>query len=300
MGWFTRGSGESRKTAALLTEITELAIMRFAVLGVTARVAEGTAGMDTELVTDDGNRYPLHNLMARARAGRLADVMRLVIDHVTALVDAANESALVGPAEELSDEQWTDLVRVRLMPEEAATSVGATYPRPVAGGLVAMLCLDYPTHVSFLGDGPLVGRDLDALAATGLAAVMAEPVGSITEIEPGIWVLDGESPYTATKVLDLGRLIGTLLPEAPLGVAFGVPHRHVIIAHVVTGRESIQQIARLTAMTASLAGPDAPGGGLHASSFYWRDGVIEPAATQGADGSIGVDGSGRLGELLAG
>jgi hypothetical protein len=296
MGWFAGKRNEGDRSRAFLQAIIDMAVFRFGELGWTVAVAEGTSGMGTELEAANGNRYPLHILMARAAAAPREEVAKLVTDHVTALVDAANEMALALPTAELSNAQWRELVRVRIMPREAATAIAATYPRPVADDLVVMLCLDYPTHVSFLGDGSFGTQNLDELAAVGLASVMAEPIDSVTEVEPGIWMIEGESPYIASKVLDLGALVGTVLPDAPYGVVFAVPHRRAILAHVVTGADSMQEAARLATMAVANSGDEAPGGGLSPLGFFWHGGTIDVAARRRGDGTVLFQG--RFGDLM--
>lgn len=296
MAWFSSRSRDRRRESALVEEIVELATMRFAVLQHPVCVLDGTSGPDVVLVDGAGRRYPLFNLVGQARAARLADVMRLVIDHVTALVEALQAA----PTESLDDADWLEMVRVRLMPAEAAAAIGAEYPARVGRDLVVMLCLDYPTHISYLADPALGGRDVDELVATGLAAVLAEPFDAVTEFRPGVWHLTGESPYTATRALGMQHLVGSVLPAAPHGVIFGTPHRHSIIAHVLDGSDLVQAVSAVSMLVTANAGEGAPGGALSATTYYWCDGVVDEVGSIAGDGTLRIDASGRVGRMLEG
>jgi hypothetical protein len=101
MGWFTRKSDGQDRRAAFLRDITDMAVCRFGALGCTVAVVPGTSGAETVLVAENGSRYPLHALMARALTAQQADLTRLVTDHVSALVDEADESTSAGASAEL-------------------------------------------------------------------------------------------------------------------------------------------------------------------------------------------------------
>jgi hypothetical protein len=285
VAWFKKKPSEPERLAGLADEVCETAIARFAALGVPVTVLDGTSGMDVILVSDSGS-YPLHNVIARALAGNLDAVNDLVVTHVDRLVEAR----ATPDADALTDADWFDRVRVRLMPIAATVELPADYARRIAEDFVVMLCLDYPTHVSFLSDGTLGGRDPQALASVGLSSVMDEPVESVEELRPGIWLLQGESPYTATKVLGMQRLIGTALPDAPHGVLFGIPNRHVIIAHPVAEEDSVQAIATLASLVVASATDSAPGGALSTSLYFWHEGEIDVVGRFN-DGGLEIDGS---------
>jgi hypothetical protein len=294
VAWFKKKPSELERLAGLADEVRDTAIRRFAERGRPVTLVDGTSGMEAVLATADGYSYPLHNLISMVMAGRLDDVQPRVIAHVDGLMDAAAAPS----SDELSDADWFTLVRVRLMPNDAATTVSADYARRVAEDFSVMLCLDYPTHVSFVSGGTLGDRDPDALASVGLASVMEEPVDRVAEIDPGVWLIEGQSPYTATKVLGMQHLVGSVLPAAPNGVVFGVPHRHAIVAHAVMGVEAVQAIASLASLVRGNATDSAPGGELSTSLYFWHEGVIDVVGRVGESGRMEIDGSGRLGAIL--
>ena len=294
MAWFKKKPTDLERLAGLADEVRDTAIRRFAQRGRPVALAEGTSGMEAELVTADGYTYPLHNLITMVMAGRLDDVKHRVFAHVDGLMDAAAAPS----TEELSDADWFTLVRVRLMPNEAAATVSADYARHVTEDFSVMLCIDYPTHVSFVSGGTLGDRDPDALAAVGLASVMEEPIDRVVELESGVWLIEGQSPYTATKVLGMQHLIGSVLPAAPNGVVFGVPHRHAIVAHAVVGPDAVQALSALASLVRGNATDSAPGGALSTSLYFWHEGVIDLVGRVGGDSRMEIDGSGRLGAIL--
>jgi hypothetical protein len=296
VSWFKKKPNESERLADIVDEVEVVAMLRFGAHGLPVTVLEGTAGVNTVLVSASGSQYPLNNLILRSFAAPPNEVMELVTGHVDALVAA--EAA--PDVETLSDAQLLDLTRVRLMPADAAAAIGANYARRVTDDFAVMLCVDYPSHLSYLSDEALGGKDPDELAAAGLAAVMAEPVQSVEQIEPGIWLLQGESPYTATKVLGFEHLVGFVLPAAPHGVVFGVPHRHAIVAHVVRDLDAVKAVSSLAALIAANATDNAPGGALSTSLYYWHEGMIDVVGAIGESGTMQVDGSGRFGTVLQG
>lgn len=296
MAWFKKKPTELERLASIADDVQLIAMRRFGARGMPVTVADGTSGVDAVLTTASGDQYPLHNLISRAIAGNLDDVPRLVTHHVDGLVDAA----AAPDSDELSDADWLENVRVRLMPAGAATAIGAGYARAFAGGLVELLCLDYPTHISYLSDTALEGRDPVELAAAGRAAVVAEPVGRTLEVEPGVWLVEGNSPYTATKAVAFEHLVGSVLPAAPHGVVFGVPHRHMIVAHAVHGIDSVAAVSKLAKFVVANAVDSAPGGALSSSIYFWYEGTVDVMGWVEDDGSTTISGDGRFGEVLAG
>jgi len=294
VAWFKKKPSDLERLAGLADEVRDTAIRRFAQRGRPVALVEGTSGIDAELVTADGYTYPLHNLITMVMAGRLDDVRQRVVAHVDGLMDAAAAPS----TEQLSDADWFNLVRVRLMPNDAAATVSADYARHVTEDFSVMLCIDYPTHVSFVSGGTLGDREPDALASVGLASVMDEPIDRVVELEQGVWLVEGQSPYTATKVLGMQHLVGSVLPAAPNGVVFGVPHRHAIVAHAVVGADAVQALSALASLVRGNATDSAPGGALSSSLYFWHEGVIDVVGRVGASGAMEIDGSGRLGAIL--
>jgi len=205
---------------------------------------------------------------------------------------------------ELSADEMQSRVRVRILPTDLAAHLGLDYAREVAPGLVASLCVDFPDHVESLPSVAVAAHDEQALFSAGFLNTMAEKLDLVSELEPGIYQLVGDSVFTASKVLGMDRLYGNALPAAPNGVLFGIPHRHLIIAHVLEGAEAIQAVTTISSAVAHFADDEGTGGPLSTDTYFYRDGLIDVVSTQDAEGKTHVNGSGRFGlalqELLAG
>jgi hypothetical protein len=279
--------------------VTAFSIARLKALDIDADVKPGTAGFETELVDTDGRVYNLQPLFQRVSSLPPAGINPLVVEYIDALVDALGGP----PSTELTDEQLLERIRVRLQPEGIAKEPGFSYARPVTTGLVAVLCIDHPATIEYVNDEFLVGRNVVQLFNAGFTNVMAEPIEHTSEPMPGITRFIGDL-FTATKALGMSQLIGSVLPAAPHGVLFAIPHRQVLFAHVLTGATAIQAVDDLGVLVRGNIGEDAPGGVLAPYIFYWRDSVIDVVAGFTAEGKLQVDGSGRFGtrlqELLAG
>ena len=278
------------------TNIVALAQLRLSAHGITTEVAEGTSGVDTVLVDEQGRAFPLRNLMAHLvpLSPQTDEYHEYLMTHVDSIVAAMAEP----PATELSDAEWLKRVRIRVLPSDAREELPAHYAQTVTPELIAVLCIDNPTSITFVKDADLAGRDVRASFDAGFRNVMAEPIDENAEVAPGVQLLAGESIFIASKVVGIASLIGTVLPEAPNGVIVGVPFRNVLFAHVVTGAASVGSIGELAGMVARGASDDAPSGPLSASIYYWRDGVFENIGGPDSTGKIHIRPSDRLMAVL--
>jgi hypothetical protein len=273
--------------------VTAFSIARLKALDIEADVKPGTAGFETALVDTEGREYTLTELFGRVASLPPETLNPIVVEYIDALVDAMG-----GPSStELSDEQLTERIRVRLQPEAITQEPGFSYARPVARGLVAVLCIDHPATIEYVTDDFLEGRNVVQLFNAGFVNVMAEPIEHTSQPVPGVTRLIGDL-FTATKALGMSQLIGSVLPVAPHGVLFTVPHRQVLFAHAVTGPATVQAIDDLGVLLRANIGEDAPGGALGTFIYYWRDSVIDVVAGFNAEGKLQVDGSGRFGTRL--
>ena len=294
MGLFTRRKGQL--VNGDVDRIIDLVSARFVSSGVAVEVAEGTAGIDTILLAADGTQYPLYNIITRALAlpRDSAEYHEAIDGHVKGLV-----AAIGNPVHSsLSEAEFEAVVRVRLAHESIRQMLPLSYARPFAGDLIVALCLDTPTTVEYVSDETLEGRDVERLYQVGLANALAEPLLGVQEVAPGVVVLEGESFFTASKAVDFEQLLGSVLPASPYGVVFGVPHRHLIVAHVLSGPESITAIGSVAQLTAMQAGEGAPGGPLSAHLYYWHDGDVEVAGGASAEGAIEIRPSERFMAVL--
>lgn len=295
MGIFSRKRPDD-EAAVTPEQIAGLAVQRFAEHRIDVRVDPATSGNRSELVDATGGRFPLHNLIVSIpeTGVDLARVVAAVDAHVDSLV-----GGLRAPnAQELSHDDLLWLVRVRLMPEAAREQMSMSYARSVVPGLIAVLCVDHPSHVEYLSDDALQGRDVEELFARGLRNVIEEPFGADEEVAPGVRLLAGNSFFTASKVIGMSQLAESVFAPAPHGVVFAVPHRHVIYAHVVTAENVLTAVNAIASLAAENAGEDAPGGPLSSSAYYWRGGVTEVLSVVTDDGRIHVLAEGRFVEML--
>jgi hypothetical protein len=273
-----------------------LAGIRFGAHGIATTVMPGTSGVDTVLVDDTGQQFPLQNLISAlvSVSPQTDEFHERLIGHVDAVV----EGMAGPPITELSDEDWEQRVRIRLLPESARVDLPANYAQQVVPGLIAVLCIDSPRSVAFVADPHLEGRNVRALFDAGFRSVMAEPVDENEEIAPGIRVIAGSSMFIATKMIGIRSLIGSVIPDAPFGVIIGVPHRHLIVVHVLTGAASAPVIGQLAGIVAAQANDEAPGGPLSNAVYYWRDDVFEPIGGPDETGKIHIWPTDRLMTVL--
>lgn len=288
-----------RSGLEVVMAVTAFATTRLKALGIEADVKPGTDGVDTVLVDTQQREYALRTLYARAAVLPPTAINPVVVEYIDALVDSMG-----GPAtSELTDQEVLERVRVRLLPAGVAQQPGFTYARPFAEGLAVVLCIDHPATIEYVNDDFLAGRNLVQLFNSGFANVMAEPIEHVSEAAPGVTRLIGDV-FTATKALGMAQLIGSVLPAAPHGVLFAVPHRQVLYAHAVTGGDAVQAVNELGTFLKGNLDNEEAGGTLGPYLYYWLDSKIDVVAGFNAEGRLQVDGSGRfgtrLGELLAG
>jgi len=302
MGLFSRKkAGEDEPVAEPddfdpIDNIALLAMIRFRVRGLEVDVAEDSAGLDSALVDSSGtNRYALRGLIEQ--------MLPLSPDsdeyHATLLqsVDSMIDMIAAPSIASFTDDELAASVRIRLLPDSFPPA-RQEYAQRVAPGLVTVLCIDHPTSIAYINDSELAGRDVHALFDAGFRNVMAEPIDQVEEPVPGIHLLSGESLFIATKAIGLGSLLGTVLPPAPLGVIVGMPHRHAMFVHVLTGPESIDVLGRLASAVAASAAEQPEPARVSGSIYYWKDHVFEQAGGLGEDGSIHIWPSERLTAVL--
>ena len=252
--------------------------------------------MDTVLADGHGHQFPLRNLMAHLvpLSPDTDEYHEFLIAHIDSSVAAISGP----PVTELSDAEWFDRVRIRMLPAGARDELSATYAQNLTPGLEVVLCIDSPTSISYVSDADLAGRDVRASFDAGFRNVLAEPVDENMEIAPGVHMLAGDSMFMATKAIGLGSLAGSVLPEAPHGVIVGMPHRHLLLAHAVTGAASVTAIGELATIVAQQAGDDAPGGPLSSAVYFWKDDVFENVGGPDESGTIQIRPTDRLMAVL--
>lgn len=253
------------------------------------------------VVVDDAAAQPVDDAPAAAHAPIPAPTAAPG-ESVTPAPDAA--ASAPHPAAEsrgpqaLSTDELFAAVRVRLLPASSSAELGLAYARQVAPDLVAVLCVDYPDHIEYLTNEIVAANDATALFNAGYRSIMAEKFDVADEFSPGIWALVGDSHFTASKAMGLGQLIGSVLPAAPNGVLFAVPHRHMIFAHMVNAENTVQAVTTISGLAAQYAAEENVGGPISDSTYFYNDGVIDLVSYRTADGGVQVLGSSRFGEKL--
>ena len=189
------------------------------------------------------------------------------------------------------------LARIRLVPESARQVASIGYARPISSGLLAVLSTQTAPDI-YLTDEFLEGRNITELFDAAFGNTMAEPFDANEEVAPGVRALAGDSPFTASKAVGMGLLLGRDLPPARLGVVFGAPNRHVLYVHVVTGPDLIHAVNALANLVVANATDDASGGALSNLTYYWTEAGIEPIGFPNGDGKVQIEATGAFGRML--
>lgn len=296
MALFGRRRAKELDDSDPTTNIVMLAQLRLSAHGVSTDVLDGTSGVDTVLVDDKGRQFPLRNVMAHLVP--LSPETDEYHEYLMAHIDSTIEAMAEPPVSELSEEQWVERVRIRMLPIGAEEQIGASYAQRALPGIAVVLCIDNPASITYVSDADLEGRDVRASFDAGFRNVMAEPIEEHAEIAPGIHMLAGPSPFIATKAIGLGSLLGSVLPAAPHGVIVGMPHRHLLLVHAVTGAASVSAIGELATIVAQQATDDAPSGPLSRAVYFWKDDVFEEVGRPDDAGKIHIRPSERLMDIL--
>ena len=225
--------------------ITELARQSFAEQGIeTVPDGEGS------LVASDDRRYGLGNLATGAAVTARGDWPGLVDGHVFATL----------AVDRTPDPQSLDEIRSLVLPRlrlRADLPEGATYPTEVLPGVVALLAVDYPTHVSELLDDGLVTQlgGWSGIEPTALANLRALPplTHEVVAADPErdeahVHVLTSDDFFAPSRYLVLDELLPALGVEAPHGLLLVVPHRHLLALHVLAGPDVVMAMQLLLPM----------------------------------------------------
>lgn len=295
MGWFGR-----RRPDEATPSLVALAQRALAERGVETTV-EGPAGDlgEPRLIATDGQVFLLENLAAQVRGEPPADHADIVADHFDRMVEAYREP----PAEELAPDELRERIRLRLLPDDDAAPSDPTdlsYARPFAPGLVLGLCVDYPTMVTTIS-APSLDRltlGVDELFAIGQLNTDSEPVDEHTELAPGVFVVEGESLFVASKAVNLPAVFGS----APFGTVFAVPHRHLLLAVPLRDADSMRAVQTLAGMLVQVLTETErglPGGLLSPLLFFSRSGTVSAVSAFDAEtGAMRIEVDDRFQQAL--
>ncbi|MDH6182485.1 hypothetical protein M2152_002667 [Microbacteriaceae bacterium SG_E_30_P1] len=260
--------------------------------------SRGPLAVFADYVRDErGAEFGLYNIAARLRQLPREDWDATVRHHVGTMVASLTQMTDVP-----GDDQLLSMMRSRLMPAEFAPPEALrnySYARRVADDLVEVIMLDYPDTYASLTDEQAQRFSPDSMWGAARAGLSREPWGEIQTVEtPGgsFSVLMGDSPFTASRVLDLDEFMERLGELAPLGVVIGVPHRHQLVFHVlknVASIGSVNDVLRFTNLGFSDGiGPISP------HIYFWKDGALDRISSVNTEGGLAINVSGRFSEAV--
>lgn len=220
------------------------------------------------------------------------------VDQWPDLVDDCLERllrALTGGSPELDGptEQVLDRIYARLRPAKGHPDGWWTYARELAPGLLVVLALDHPDHITILNDDHVQRHGFDRLLDVGLDNLCGQLPETYAACD-GVYLLSG-SDHVGSTVLVMPWVVEAVTgaPDLPHGVLVAMPNRATLVFHVLRdgagARYALGEIARLAAEYYE----DTPGP-LSPKVYWWPpgSGVLEPVAHHAGDGD------GVLGEDL--
>ncbi|HSE10804.1 MAG TPA: hypothetical protein VLB29_19225 [Nocardioidaceae bacterium] len=273
-----------------------------------ARATFAEAGVEViphaqHLEASDGRQFGLWNLAAQcAQAPRGERQWREIVSaHV-----ATTLRGIEGPAvADLSDDEVLANVYLRVMGHTTLPPDWRqwySYARPLAGDLIELLALDLPDTVTLLGDEDVTRIGEERLREAGRRNLLRSPVESYEVAgEPGagaLHLVEGESFFTASKLLELGHLLQATWGkrDLPYGVVVSVPIRHMVAFHPIEGVDVLDAVQRLTGLTASMFN-DTPGG-VSPFVYWWRDGELTQISAFDDEDKLQVLVDGELSDVL--
>lgn len=283
MGWFGRKQDDGRDEHA--PSLVALAQRALAERGLETTV-EAPVGEQPRLVGTDGRVFLLENLASQVHGESPSVQADMVAEHFDRMIQAYSEPAV----EDLSADELRQRIRLRILSEHSGVASDPTdldYARPFAPGLVLGLCVDYPTMVSTLSGPTLLRLPLgtDELFALGQLNTDDEPVDEHAEIAPGVFLVEGESLFVASKAVNLPALFGA----AGFGTVFAVPHRHLLLAVPIRDASTITAVQTLAGLVVQVLADGAhgpPGGVLSPLLYFSRHGEV--SAVSGFDDETGA------------
>jgi len=179
---------------------------------------------------------------------------------------------------------------------------GHGYARELDGDLVEVLAVDLPESVTVLPTEDVERLGEDALRAAGRENLLREPIESHEVLAapdgPAVHVVEGESFFTASKLLVLDDVLRRTIGERelPYGVLVSAPVRHLLAFHPIEDIGVIQAVNRMAAFTASVYSDGA--GAVSPYVYWWRDGDLIQLTALDDDGQVHVVAGGEFTEVL--
>ena len=255
MGFFRRRSSDTPTPVpdpvfpALSTDDVAW-IRRTAGAVLAARGVEATLESDGATFTAaDGYRISLDNAVATCAALPREEWVGYLEQHFGAMAGATALPRI----EDLTPEQLRAQIRTRILPTNALGSAEidlSGYARPVADGLWAVLCVDFPETVSYVSPATAARLpDLDEAFRIGQTNTDAEPIDDVHHYDNGLIGVSGESVFIASKAMNPAALLAqTVGHDAPHGIVFAVPDRSSVLLHVIEDIGAVEAIGSLAAV----------------------------------------------------
>ena len=252
---FLRRRGESPSSARPDAVFPQLAAPDTAWIRQTAHRVLTDNGLEVALEADgatfvaaDGYRITLDNVVATCTRLPREQWGAYIADHYRQVA----RSVALPAVGDLSIDEIRTRIRTRLIPPEALSMAGvdmSAYARPVADGLWAVLCVDFPHVVSYVSSEDAAALpDLDGLFRLAQANTDAEPIDRIEHLADDIVAVSGDSVFVASTVLNPAALVArTMRRDAPNGVVFIVPDRSRVLLHVIDDVFAVEAMESLAA-----------------------------------------------------
>ncbi|MDR3361032.1 MAG: hypothetical protein LBO20_10430 [Bifidobacteriaceae bacterium] len=262
--------------------IWELLSAAFARHGIGLRVTAGEDGL-TALLPGGRTLQPDH-LMSMARQTDPGDWPELVSEWTRHVLASLRRPE----APELGAEELRSRIRTRVVSSLFDGLADFPYSSLVFPGVGRVLCLDFPESITWLR-GQNAGRlalPVEELYRQGQANTDAEPVEPPEPLgDSGVNLIEGESPFTASKAANFGALAAALALPAPHGAVFAIPMDHMILYSTIAAGwlRPLRRLARLAVQQAGAAAEDGPV--VSPMTYYWApNGQVEVLATPGGAG----------------
>jgi hypothetical protein len=190
-------------------------------------------------------------------------------------------------------EQILNRVYARLRPAEGSPTEWWNYARELAPGVLVVLALDHPDHISLFNDEQVERHGFDRLLEAGLENLYGQLPEKFYESD-GVYVLNG-SDYVGDMVMVLPGVVHAVTGETalPHGMLVAMPTHQTLVFHILRdgrgARYALGEMARIAAEYYE----DSPHD-ISDKVYWWPAGAdtLQPVAHQARQGH------GVIGEYL--
>lgn len=275
-----------------------------------AQRAFAAAGVDTvshaqHLQAADGRQFGLSNLAAACHNAPEGEASwpEVVDRHVTSVLAAMGRGPVADmPLDEVLARVYPRVMGTATMPPRWTETYG--YAHRLGGDLVEVLALDLPETVSLLSEEDVRRLGEDTLRAAARRNLRAEAVESYEVIgdaqTAAIHVVEGESFFTASKLLVLPDLLGDTLGERELpdGLVLSVPTRHQLVFHPILDLTVVDAVQKMAGLTASIYHDGI--GSVSPHVYWWNEHLLTQLTSMSDDGRLHVMAGGEFTAVLNG